>query len=44
MPRVARTVFARAPHHVTQRANRREDVFFTDTDRAVYLTWLKSVL
>lgn len=40
MPRIARTVFAGVPHHITQRGNRREDVFFTDADRAAYLTWL----
>ena len=41
MPRVARTVFADVPHHITQRGNRREDVFFTDQDRTEYLFWLK---
>ncbi len=40
MPRQARTVFGGVPHHITQRGNRREDVFFDDQDRAVYLTWL----
>jgi len=40
MPRLARTVFAKVPHHVTQRGNRREDVFLTDDDREVYLAWL----
>ena len=40
MPRVARAVFAGVPHHITQRGNRRENVFFTDEDRASYLTWL----
>ncbi len=29
------------PHHITQRGNRREDVFFTDADRQAYLQWLK---
>jgi REP element-mobilizing transposase RayT len=29
MPRLPRTVFANLPHHVTQRGNRREDIFFT---------------
>ena len=42
MPRVARTVFAGLPHHVTQRGNRREDVFFTDDDRRTCLAWLKA--
>lgn len=41
MPRLARTVFSQVPHHVTQRGNRREDVFFTDDDRTVYLQWLE---
>jgi putative transposase len=37
MPRIARTVFAGLPHHITQRGNRRENVFFTDEDRHQYL-------
>ncbi len=41
MPRLARTVFAGVPHHVTQRGNRRDQVFFTDDDRHAYLAWLK---
>ncbi len=41
MPRIARTVFAGVPHHITQRGNRREEVFFTDEDRHAYLAWLK---
>ena len=41
MPRLARSVFANVPHHVTQRGNRREDVFFADEDRETYLEWLK---
>ena len=41
MPRLSRTVFAGLPHHVTQRGNRREDVFFTNEDREAYLTWLR---
>lgn len=41
MPRLARTVCAELPHHITQRGNRREDVFFTDQDRQTYLDWLK---
>jgi len=40
MPRLARNVFAGVPHHITQRGNRREDVFFTDKDREAYLGWL----
>ncbi len=41
MPRIRRTVFADIPHHITQRGNRRENVFFTDDDRNIYLGWLK---
>ena len=41
MPRLARSVFAKIPHHITQRGNRREDVFFTDDDCLIYLEWLK---
>jgi len=41
MPRLARTVCPRVPHHITQRGNRREKVFFTDDDRQTYLGWLK---
>jgi len=41
MPRLARTVCARVPHHITQRGNRREEVFFSDADRTVYLGWLR---
>jgi putative transposase len=41
MPRLPRTVFAGIPHHITQRGNRRDDVFFNDEDRKAYLLWLK---
>jgi putative transposase len=37
MPRVARIVVPGVPHHVTQRGNNRQDVFFVDDDRRVYL-------
>ena len=40
MPRLSRAVFAGFPHHITQRGNRRGDVFFSDEDRETYLTWL----
>jgi putative transposase len=42
MPRMARIVVAGCPHHVTQRGNRREEVFFTDADRLRYLELLKA--
>ncbi|HBS27767.1 MAG TPA: transposase [Gammaproteobacteria bacterium] len=40
MPRLARSVFSDIPHHITQRGNRQEDVFFSDKDREIYLKWL----
>jgi putative transposase len=40
MPRLARVVCAGVPHHVTQRGNRREQVFFADSDCEIYLDWL----
>jgi len=44
MPRVARTIFAHIPHHITQRGNRRGDVFFTADDYISYLSWLKEYI
>jgi putative transposase len=40
MPRQSRHVSTGIPHHITQRGNRHEDVFFTDEDRQAYLDWL----
>ena len=40
MPRIARTVVPGCPHHITQRGNNRQDVFFVDDDRQVYLQLL----
>ena len=40
MPRIARIVVPGVPHHVTQRGNNRQDVFFVDDDRLVYLKFL----
>jgi putative transposase len=40
MPRRARIVIPGAPHHVTQRGNRRERVFHTRGDAAAYLDLL----
>ncbi len=37
MPRIARIVAPGVPHHVTQRGNNRQDVFFVVDDRRVYL-------
>ena len=36
MARMARTVVPDKPHHITQRGNNRQDVFFVDDDRRVY--------
>jgi putative transposase len=40
MARLARVVAAGAPHHVTQRGNRRQQVFFCDEDYDAYLSML----
>ena len=37
MPRQARVVIPGAPHHVTQRGNRRQQTFFCDADYVAYL-------
>jgi len=41
MPRFARTVAVGYAHHITQRGNNRQEVFFVDDDRRVYLALLK---
>ncbi|HDY65111.1 MAG TPA: transposase [Phycisphaerae bacterium] len=41
MPRVGRIVIPGCPHHITQRGNNRQDVFFVDDDRRAYLAILK---
>ena len=40
MPRVERIVVPGVPHHVTQRGNNRQEVFFVDDDRRFYLDLL----
>jgi len=40
MPRIARIVIPEVPHHIIQRGNRRQPVFFTDEDRHFYLSLL----
>ena len=40
MARLARLVVSAVPHHVTQRGNRRQTVFFGDDDYCAYLTLL----
>jgi putative transposase len=41
MARRPRFVFPGVPHHVTQRGNNRQDVFFSDQDRIRYLQMLR---
>jgi putative transposase len=41
MARIARLVIPGIPHHVIQRGNRKEKVFFEDGDYARYLAFLK---
>jgi putative transposase len=41
MPRSARIVIENVPHHVTQRGNRSQKVFFNDHDKRLYLNLLK---
>jgi putative transposase len=40
MARLARIVIPGLPHHVTQRGNRREAIFFEDGDHEIYLDLL----
>jgi len=40
MARMARVVAAGVPHHVTQRGNRRQQVFFSDADYQTYIALL----
>lgn len=40
VPRIARFLCAGLPHHVTQRGNRRGQVFFSDADHQTYLALL----
>ena len=40
MTRIARIVVPGLPHHVTQRGNRRENIFFEEGDYALYRDWL----
>jgi len=40
MPRVARIVVAGCPHHITQKGNCGQDIFFSDADRRAFLALL----
>ncbi|MBN4047773.1 hypothetical protein JYT75_00475 [Oceanicaulis sp. AH-315-P02] len=42
MARLARIVIPGLPHHVTQRGNRHEQVFFGDDDYCAYLDMLRA--
>jgi putative transposase len=41
MPKFARLVVPGCPHHIIQRGNRRQRVFFSDEDRMLYLRLIK---
>lgn len=41
MARIARLVVRGIPHHIVQRGNRRQKVFFSDNDRRAYLNLLR---
>ncbi|MBE3110590.1 MAG: transposase [Acidobacteria bacterium] len=41
MPRSARIVVPMVPHHLIQRGNRRQNVFFSDEDKAYYVRLLR---
>ena len=41
MPRIARVVAPEMPHHITQRGNRRQEVFFCRQDYRAYLALMK---
>jgi len=40
VPRIPRIVIPDIPYHITQRGNNGQDVFFSNTDRKYYLSWL----
>ena len=44
MPRIARIVIPHYPHHVTQRGNRRQRVFFNDEDYIFYKKTIAAAL
>jgi len=41
MPRIARIIGIGYPHHIIQRGNNRQNIFFDQEDRRLYLKWLK---
>lgn len=42
MPRIARVIIPGIPHHVTQRGNRRQPTFYSDSDYQSYLNLLEA--
>ncbi len=44
MARLARIIIPGLPHHVTQRGNRREQVFFCDADYEAYIGYLSEAI
>ena len=44
MPRIARIVIPHYPHHITQRGNRRQSVFFNDEDYIFYKKTIAAAL
>ena len=42
VPRIARAVAVNVPHHVTQRGNNRQAVFFCEEDRQMYLSLMEN--
>ena len=40
MPRITRLVVPGYPHHIIQRGNRGQDVFFSDEDKIAYIDYL----
>lgn len=44
MPRLARLIIPGIPHHLTQRGNRRQRVFFSEEDKSYYLKILRDNL
>lgn len=41
MARIARVVIPECPHHIIQRGNRRQRVFFSEEDKMTYLNYLR---
>lgn len=41
MARIARVVVPGIPHHITQRGNRRQEVFFQESDYERYISLLR---